>query len=105
MMLLEQYRYRLDRHALGGYLRNGWPLLLVPGGWFTFMAFCRWQFGDWFAYQHAQEKGWGISVQNPLSTAWQGLTAAGQADSIRVWLALATVTVVVLGAITGGLKP
>ena len=33
------------------------------------MAFCRWQGGDWFAYQHAQETGWGISVQNPFAGA------------------------------------
>lgn len=101
LVLLEQYRYRLNRQAIGGYLRSGWPLLLVPAGWLTFMAFCRWQAGDWFAYKRAQEVGWGISVQNPFGTVWNGLTNASPADSARVWFAVAALAVIVVGAFSG----
>ncbi|MEK8105605.1 hypothetical protein NKG94_11505 [Micromonospora sp. M12] len=59
LVLLRQHDWRLGPRALLGYLRIGWPLLLLPAGWFTFMAYCRWRGGDWFAYQHAQETGWG----------------------------------------------
>jgi hypothetical protein len=100
LVLLDQYRYRLDRQAISGYLRSGWPLLLVPGGWLAFMAFCRWQSGDWFAYKRAQEVGWGISVQNPLGTVWNGLTMHAT-DSVRVWFAVAALVVVAVGAVTG----
>ena len=46
------------------------------------MAFCRWQSGDWFAYKHAQETGWGIGVQNPLRCAGTGLTGPNRADAV-----------------------
>ncbi|SCL25794.1 hypothetical protein [Micromonospora inyonensis] len=97
LVLLRQQRYRLGLRALRGYVRVGWPLLLVPAGWLTFMAFCWWQSGDWFAYKHAQEKGWAITVQNPLAVLIEGLTSAEPRDSIRVWFAVAVLVVVVAG--------
>jgi hypothetical protein len=65
------------------------------------MAFCRWQGGDWFAYKRAQETGWGIRVQNPLDTVWDGLTHVDPAHAVRVWFAVAALAVVVVGAVTG----
>jgi hypothetical protein len=97
LVLLRQHGYRLDPRTLGRYLRRGWPLLLVPAGWLTFMAFCRWQSGDWYAYKHAQEKGWGISVQNPFRVAYAALTGDNSADALRVWCAVAVLVVVVAG--------
>ncbi|MGW5670098.1 hypothetical protein [Micromonospora sp. NPDC003776] len=97
LVLLSQHGWRLNGRSLLRYLRLGWPLLLVPAGWLTFMAFCRWQSGDWFAYQHAQEKGWGIRVQDPLWVAWHALTDGNSADALRVWLAVAVVVVAVVG--------
>lgn len=97
LVLLRQHAYRLDPRTLGRYLRLGWPLLLLPAGWLAFMAFAGWQTGDWFAYQHAQERGWGIRVQNPLWVAYHGLTGGSAADAARVWLALAVVAVAVAG--------
>ena len=76
LVLLRQHDWRLGPRALLGYLRIGWPLLLLPAGWFTFMAYCRWRGGDWFAYQHAQETGWGIEVQNPVPVLLDGLTGS-----------------------------
>ncbi|PZF94246.1 hypothetical protein C1I99_19555 [Micromonospora deserti] len=98
LVLLRQHGYRLGPRALWGYVRTGWPLVLVPAGWLTFMAFCRWQSGDWFAYKHAQEQGWGISVQNPLGVLWHGLTGAPARDALRVWIAVAVLAVLVAGA-------
>ncbi|WP_406045603.1 hypothetical protein OG799_14665 [Micromonospora sp. NBC_00898] len=97
LVLLRQHGYRLNRRTLGRYLRRGWPLVLVPAGWLTFMAFCRWQSGDWFAYKHAQEQGWGITVQNPLAVAWHALTGHNSADALRVWFAVAVLVVAVVG--------
>ncbi|MER5702086.1 hypothetical protein ABT023_09015 [Micromonospora sp. NPDC002296] len=97
LVLLREHAYRLDPRTLGRYLRLGWPLLLLPAGWLAFMAFAGWQTGDWFAYQHAQERGWGIRVQNPLWVAYHGLTGGSAADAARVWLALAVVAVAVAG--------
>ncbi|KKK05118.1 hypothetical protein LQ51_15580 [Micromonospora sp. HK10] len=97
LVLLNQHGWRFDPRTLRRYLRRGWPLVLVPAGWLTFMAFCRWQGGDWFAYQHAQEKGWGIKVQNPLPVAWSALTGDNSADALRVWIAVAMVAVAVAG--------
>jgi hypothetical protein len=97
LVLLRQHRYQLGPRALWGYVRVGWPLVLVPAGWFTFMAFCKWQGGDWFAYKHAQEKGWAITVQNPLAVLLKGLTAAEPRDSVRMWFAVAVLAVVVAG--------
>ncbi|MFG2064500.1 hypothetical protein ACGFIK_24125 [Micromonospora sp. NPDC048871] len=97
LVLLGQGGYRLHPRALWGYLRSGWPLLLLPAGWLTFMAFCRWQSGDWFAYKHTQEQGWGIRVQNPLGVLWQGLTGAAP-DAVRVWIAVLFLAVLVAGA-------
>lgn len=98
LVLLRQDGYRLGPRALWGYLRTGWPLLLVPAGWLTFMAFCRWQSGDWFAYKHAQEQGWGIRVQNPLGVLWHGLTGTPPRDALRVWIAVVVLAVLVAGA-------
>ncbi|WP_346122580.1 hypothetical protein [Micromonospora coerulea] len=97
LVLLGQHGYRLDPRTLLRYLRQGWPLLLVPAGWLTFMAFCRWQSGDWYAYKHAQEKGWGISVQNPFAVAYRALTGENSADALRVWCAVAVLAVVLAG--------
>ncbi|MFG2052876.1 hypothetical protein ACGFI9_02495 [Micromonospora sp. NPDC048930] len=97
LVLLCQHGWRLNGRSLLRYLRLGWPLLLVPAGWLTFMAFCRWQSGDWFAYQHAQEKGWGIKVQNPLWVAWHALTGGNSADALRVWIAVAMLVVAAVG--------
>ncbi|MDO3702886.1 hypothetical protein Q3W71_14535 [Micromonospora sp. C28SCA-DRY-2] len=98
LVLLRQGDYRLGPRALWRYVRTGWPLLLVPAGWVTFMAFCYWQSGDWFAYKHAQEKGWGISVQNPLPVIWHGLTDAPTRDAVRVWIAVAVLVVLLAAA-------
>ncbi|MET7751113.1 hypothetical protein [Micromonospora sp. NPDC005367] len=101
LVLLRQHGYRLTPPALRGYVRAGWPLLLVPAGWVTFMAFCRWQGGDWFAYKRAQEEGWGISVQNPLWVVWHGLSSPP--DALRVLLAVAALAVLIAGARSIGL--
>ncbi|MEV4488633.1 hypothetical protein AB0K04_00780 [Micromonospora coxensis] len=98
LVLLRQHRYRLDPRTLARYLRAGLPLLLIPAGWLTFMAFCRVTGGDWFAYKHAQEKGWGIRVQDPLWVLWHGLTGGDGRDAIRVWFAVAVLVVVLAGA-------
>ncbi|MCI4065696.1 hypothetical protein MRQ36_25320 [Micromonospora sp. R77] len=97
LVLLRQHGWRLDPRTLLRYLRTGWPLLLVPAGWLTFMAFCRWQSGDWYAYQHAQERGWGITVQNPLAVTWSALTGSNSADALRAWCAVAVLLVVLVG--------
>ncbi|MFG1953885.1 hypothetical protein [Micromonospora sp. NPDC048830] len=97
LVLLRQHDYRLGRHALWGYVRTGCPLLLVPAGWLAFMAFCRWQGGDWFAYQHAQQRGWGVTVQNPLGVLWHGLTKGSLPDALRVAAAVLAMVVVVAG--------
>ncbi|RZU76610.1 hypothetical protein EV384_5276 [Micromonospora kangleipakensis] len=97
LVLLREHRYRLDPRTLRRYLRRGWPLLLVPAGWLTFMAFCRWQSGDWYAYKHAQERGWGITVQNPFRVAYAALTGENSADALRVWCAVAVLVVVLAG--------
>ncbi|MGR6320499.1 hypothetical protein Q2K19_23340 [Micromonospora soli] len=97
LVLLRQHGWRLDPRTLLRYLREGWALLLVPAGWLSFMAFCRWQGGDWFAYQHAQEKGWGIRLQNPLWVAWHALTDGNSADALRVWIAVAMLLVAIVG--------
>ncbi|MEU1838148.1 hypothetical protein [Micromonospora chersina] len=97
LVLLRQHGWRLNPGSLPRYVREGWPLLLVPAGWLTFMAFCRWQGGDWFAYQHAQEKGWGIRVQNPLGVAGSALVGDNSADALRVWIAVAMLAVAAVG--------
>ncbi|MFI6255758.1 hypothetical protein ACIBCL_06510 [Micromonospora zamorensis] len=96
LVLLRQHDWRLGPRALLGYLRIGWPLLLLPAGWFTFMAYCRWRGGDWFAYQHAQETGWGIRVQNPVPVLLHGL-AGEPRDAARLWFAVAVLAVLVAG--------
>ncbi|MCW3841012.1 hypothetical protein ONA70_12970 [Micromonospora yasonensis] len=105
LVLLRQHGWRFTPRALPRYLRLGWPLLLVPAGWGTFMAFCRWQSGDWFAYQHAQERGWGIRVQNPVPVAWHGLTDGNPADAFRVWIAVAMLVVALVGLRRSRLLP
>ncbi|MEO3777516.1 hypothetical protein ABGB16_11855 [Micromonospora sp. B11E3] len=97
LVLLRQHDYRLGRRALWGYVRTGCPLLLVPAGWLAFMAFCRWQGGDWFAYQHAQRSGWGVTVQNPLGVLWHGLTEGSTLDALRVAVAVLAMVVVAAG--------
>ncbi|MEU8264082.1 hypothetical protein AB0C02_26095 [Micromonospora sp. NPDC048999] len=97
LLLLSQHDFRFGRRALSGYIRAGWPLLLLPSGWLVFMAFCRWQGGDWFAYQHAQREGWGVTVQNPLGVLWHGLAGRSLADALRVGAAVLTLVVVVAG--------
>lgn len=96
LILLQQHEYRLGPRALWGYVRTGWPLVLVPGGWLSYMAFCKWQSGDWFAYKHAQEKGWGIVVQNPFGTIWHGLGVGESTDTARVWMAVIVLALAVL---------
>ncbi|MEV4657141.1 mannosyltransferase family protein [Micromonospora sp. NPDC049301] len=96
LVLLRQHDWRLGPRALLGYLRIGWPLLLLPAGWFTFMAFCRWKGDDWFAYQHAQQAGWGIKVQNPVPVLLNGL-AGEPRDAARLWFAVAVLAVLVAG--------
>ncbi|MEU8082125.1 hypothetical protein AB0B57_00600 [Micromonospora sp. NPDC049101] len=96
LILLRQHDWRLGPRALLGYLRIGWPLLLLPAGWFTFMAFCRWRGGDWFAYQHAQRIGWGIEVQNPVPVLLNGLTGEPH-DAARALFAGAVLAVLVAG--------
>ncbi|MFE9689257.1 hypothetical protein [Micromonospora sp. NPDC005806] len=96
LVLLRQHGYRLGLRSLARYLRVGWPLVLVPAGWLTFMAFGRWQSGDWFAYKHAQEQGWGVSVQNPLAVIVHGLTGP-PVDVLRVGLAVAVLVIVLVG--------
>jgi hypothetical protein len=97
LVLLQQHRYRLGPRALWKYVKVGWPLVLVPAGWLTFMAFCKWQSGDWFAYKHAQESGWGISLQNPLGVMLKGLTGATPPDGVRVCFAIAVLAIVIAG--------
>ncbi|MFD2767113.1 hypothetical protein [Micromonospora eburnea] len=96
-MLLSQHDLRFGRRVLWGCVRAGWPLLLLPSGWLTFMAFCRWQGGDWFAYQHAQKQGWGVSVQNPLGVLWHGLAGGSLADALRAGAAGLALVVLVAG--------
>ncbi|MDG4810403.1 mannosyltransferase family protein [Micromonospora sp. WMMD1120] len=96
LVLLRQHEWRLGPRALLGYLRIGWPLLLLPAGWLTFMAYCRWRGGDWFAYQHAQRTGWGIEVQNPVPVLLDGLAGA-PLDAARVWFAVVVLVVLAAG--------
>jgi hypothetical protein len=91
LLLLRQHRYRLDAGTLRAYVKGGAALLLVPAGWLSFMAFCKWQSGDWFAYQRAQEKGWGIVMQNPLLTVWKALTSEPVYHQLRMLIALAVI--------------
>ncbi|MEU7172337.1 MULTISPECIES: hypothetical protein [Micromonospora] len=97
LVLLREHGWRAGPRAWPRLLRQGWPLLLVPAGWLTFMAFCRWQSGDWFAYQHAQETGWGIRLQNPLGVAGSALFGGNSADALRVWITVAMVAVAAVG--------
>ncbi|MET8373192.1 hypothetical protein [Micromonospora profundi] len=96
LVLLRQHDWRLGPRQLLGYLRIGWPLLLLPAGWFTFMAFCRWRGGDWFAYQHAQQTGWGIEVQNPVPVLLDGLTGEPR-DAVRVAFAVVVLAILAAG--------
>src|SRR5262249_9050141 len=64
---------------------------LVPAGWLAFMAFCKWQSGDWFAYQRVQEEAWHIGTQNPLLTVWQGLADQAPINQLRLLVAPAVV--------------
>jgi len=104
LVLLQQGRYRLGPAALWGYVKTGWPLVLLPAGWLSFMAFCKIQGDDWFAYKNAQEKGWSIKPQNPLATLWDGLTTAGMTHAVRVWFAV-VVLGIILAAAVKYLKP
>ncbi|OLE28626.1 MAG: hypothetical protein AUG44_06950 [Actinobacteria bacterium 13_1_20CM_3_71_11] len=93
VLLFEQGGHRL------GYLRKGWPLVLVPGGWLTFMAYSFLRTGDWQRYQHLQESRWGITLQNPLGLLWSGLVHGdGGADSVRLWFAVGYLVLMVVAA-------
>jgi hypothetical protein len=98
LLLLSQHEYRLGPRAVAAQLRAGWPLVLVPAGWLTFMAYSRWRVGDWFAYQHEQRRGWQIEVHDPLWTIWHGLSAAAPLDRTRTWFAVAVLVLAVAGA-------
>ncbi|MFG1673682.1 hypothetical protein [Micromonospora sp. NPDC049282] len=97
LVLVREHGWRVGPRAWPRLLREGWPLLLVPAGWLTFMAFCRWQAGDWFAYQHTQQTGWGIRLQSPLTVAGSALAGGNSADALRVWLVVAALVVAVVG--------
>jgi hypothetical protein len=102
VVLIRQHGYSLRAKAIGRYLRTGWPLLLLPAGWFAFMALSRWQVGDWFAYQHAQQQGWTIEMQSPLRTIWIGLTLGSPLDQTRVWIAIAVLVIALAAVRTAG---
>lgn len=88
LVLLQQGRYQLRPKALWSYIRTGWPLVLVPAGWATFMAYSRWRTGDWFRYQHVQEQFWNLTMQNPFATLWQGLARSAPANVAQTWFAV-----------------
>jgi Gpi18-like mannosyltransferase len=93
LVLVQQGGYRLRPRALLSYARTGYPLLLVPGGWLAFMAFCRWQTGDWLRYSHLQVQSYSIVTQSPLRTVWTGITTAEPHDAFRMWFAVAYLVV------------
>ena len=109
LILLRQHDYRIApralRKALREYVRTGWPLVLVPAGWLSFMAFCRWKAGDWFAYKHAQEEGWNIVMHDPLRTLRDGLTVAEPQDAVRVWFAVIALVLVAVAFALRYLRP
>jgi hypothetical protein len=97
VVLLRQGGYRLHLKALWGYLRAGWPLVLVPGGWLLFLAYSRLRTGDWQRYQHLQESRWGISLQNPVRFLATHLLGDPYPDNrTRLWVALAYLVLAVL---------
>jgi hypothetical protein len=102
ILLVQQGGWKLGPRALLGYVRTGWPLLLLPAGWLSFMAFCYWQSGDWLAYQHAQERGWGIIVQDPVLALDAGLVLGSPIDQARLWVAVAVLLLAVVGVRYGG---
>ncbi|WP_433087273.1 hypothetical protein ACQP1P_15445 [Dactylosporangium sp. CA-052675] len=89
--------HRPGPRAPAALARAGWPLALVPAGWLTFMAYSRWRVGDWFAYQHEQQRGWQIEVRDPLWTIWHGLSGATVPDRVRTLLALTVLALAVAG--------
>ncbi|MEV4510247.1 hypothetical protein AB0K00_14935 [Dactylosporangium sp. NPDC049525] len=98
MLLLRERGYRLGPRALLAHLRAGWPLLLVPAGWLTFMAYSRWRVGDWFDYQNEQRRGWQIEPQSPLRTIWTGLCEeVAPIDRTRLYVALVVLAIAVAG--------
>jgi hypothetical protein len=98
VLLLRERGYRFGPRDLVAYLRAGWPLLLVPAGWLTFMAYSRWRVGDWFAYQHEQRRGWQIEVQSPFTTIWEALSGDVPFDRARMCFALVVLALAVAGA-------
>ncbi|MDG6105783.1 hypothetical protein Daura_18780 [Dactylosporangium aurantiacum] len=97
LLLLGQQDWRTPARAVRAAVRTGWPLLLFPAGWWTFMAAARWQTGDWLAYQHAQQRGWQIELQDPVRTIWIALIGPAPLDRTRVLIALAVLAVAVAG--------
>jgi hypothetical protein len=90
VLLLQQGGYRLRLRALGQYLKVGWPLVLVPGGWALFLLYSKVRTGDWLRYQHLQESRWGIHLQNPVRfLAHSLLHPHTGADQVRMGFALA----------------
>jgi len=48
-------------------------LLLIPTGIFVWMAFNYFLTGDFLAFVHSQQSGWGRSLANPLTIIYNGL--------------------------------
>ena len=96
LVLLQQGQYSLRPRALLGYVKAGYPLLLVPAGWLSFMGYCRWQTGDWYRYKHVQEEGYSIETQNPLRTIWDGITTAEPPDKVRIWLVVVVLVITLI---------
>jgi hypothetical protein len=88
-LLVRQGGYRLAPRAVLGYLRTGWPLVLVPGAWALFLGYSKVRTGDWLRYQHLQESRWGIHLQNPVRFLLHSLVHPNTgADQIRMAFAL-----------------
>jgi hypothetical protein len=97
LVLLGQQDWREPGRALRAAVRGCWPLALLPAGWLTFMAFAYWQVGDWMAYQHAQETGYKIEVQDPVRTIWISLINQAPLDRTRILMALAVLALAAAG--------
>lgn len=98
LLLLQQGGYRLNLRALGRYARTGWALVLVPGGWLTFMAYSRLRTGDWLRYNHLQQSRWGITLSDPLTMVWNGLVHGGVGmNSMRLWIAVGYLLLMAVG--------
>lgn len=49
-------------------------LLLIPAGLAVFLAFSYTLTGDWLAYFHIQQQGWGHYLSNPFMLLWRSLS-------------------------------